>query len=244
MYGTGLVTFLVVVIGVPAFLLWYEKPTCFDGVKNQGEDSVDRGGPCMLLDASGVQNFVVLWARAFEVVPGVYNAVAQVDNPNFSAGVVDVPYSFKLFDGNNILIAERKGRTFISPNKVNAIFEGGIETGERVPTRTFFEFLEPPQWERVTHPVEGIQVKSRVLSDAETQPRLTAVIENTSFKDAYEVEVVAIIFNARDVAVASSKTVIEILPQQSSKGVTFTWPKPFLSASARIEVLPQVVFGE
>ena len=116
LYGSGVVLFFILVIGIPTFLFMYEKPTCFDGVQNQDELGVDIGGPCALLHSSQVQNIAILWSRSFEVVPGLYNAVAQIDNPNFSAGAIDVPYSIKLFDSNSILISERKGRTYISPN--------------------------------------------------------------------------------------------------------------------------------
>ncbi len=244
LYGTGTITFFVIVIGIPAFLFLYEKPTCFDNVQNQGELGVDRGGPCLLLHRSQIQNTAVLWSRSFEVIPGIYNAVAQIDNPNFSAGALGVPYSFKLFDSSNILIAERKGRAYFSPNKVISIFEGGIETGERVPARTFLAFLAEPKWERVDNPVEGLEVESRVLSNENTAPRIDADITNKSFDDIFNVDVIATVFNADDVAIASSRTVIDVLQKQSSVQVTFTWPQRFSSPSTRIEITPQAPFRE
>jgi hypothetical protein len=244
LYGGGVIIFFVIVIGIPGFFLWYERPTCFDEIQNQEEIGIDKGGPCVLLHSSQVQNIAVLWARSFEVVPGVYNAVTQIDNPNFSVGAINVPYSFKLFDSNNILVSERKGRTYISPNKIISVFEGGIVTGERQPVRTFFEFLEEPQWERVDNPIEGLEVKNRVFSNEETAPRINVDIENQSFKDIYDIEVIVTIFNVRDVAIASSRTVINILPKQSSQSVTFTWPQKFSDSVSRIEIIPQAPFRE
>ena len=244
LYGGGAVLFLVVVIGVPSFFVLYERPTCFDGVRNQEELGIDKGGPCALLHSSQVQNIAVLWSRSFEVVPGVYNAVAQVDNPNFSAGAIDVPYSFKLFDTNNILVAERKGRTYLSPNKVISVFEGGIVTGERVPVRTFFELLVDPEWESVDNPIEGLGVENRELSNRETAPRVDATITNQSFEDIFGVEVIVTIFNHQDVAIASSRTVIDVLPRQSSQPVTFTWPQAFSDSASRVEIIPQAPFRE
>lgn len=243
-YGSGLIMFFILVLGVPAFMFWYEPSTCFDGVQNQEELGVDVGGPCLLLHSSQVQNTAILWARSFEVIPGVYNSVAQVDNPNFSAGAIGVPYSFKLFDGNNILIAERKGRTYLSPNKVVSVFEGGIGTGERVPTRTFFEFLEEPVWEKVSSSIEGLEVKSRTLDSEEIAPRIDAVISNDSFNDIFNIEVIVIVFNTQDIAIGSSRTVIDVLSKQSSKNVTFTWPQKFSSPVSRIEVVPRAAFRE
>ncbi|NQV93416.1 hypothetical protein HQ403_02855 [Candidatus Kaiserbacteria bacterium] len=244
LYGSGISLFFIVVLGVPAFIFFYERPTCFDGVQNQEERGIDVGGPCVLLHSSQVQNTAILWARSFEVIPGVYNSVAQIDNPNFAAGAINVQYSFKLFDGNNILIAERKGRTYLSPNKVISVFEGGIETGERVPTRTFFEFLKEPMWEKVTDVTEGLEVKSRVLSDESTTPRIDAIISNESFRDIFDIEVIVTVFNTEDVAIGSSRTIIDVLPKQSSQNVTFTWPQKFTSTVSRIEIVPQAPFRE
>jgi len=243
LYGGGVAMFFILIIGIPLFLFWYEEPTCFDGKKNQDELGIDTGGPCTLLHSSQVQNFAILWARSFEVIPGVYNAVAQIDNPNFSAGAVRVPYSFKLYAGE-LLVAERRGSTYISPNKVVSVFEGGIETGERVPTRTFFEFLEVPKWERVESPIEGLEVRSRELSNEEIAPRVDTVIENQSFEDIFNIEVIITIFNTEDVAIASSRTVIDVLPKQSSKQVTFTWPQRFSDSVSRISIIPQAPFRE
>ncbi|MCW9054873.1 MAG: FxLYD domain-containing protein [Candidatus Pacebacteria bacterium] len=243
-YLGGVTLFLFVVVGVPVFLLWYEQPTCFDGVQNQGELSIDRGGPCALLHESQVQPEVVLWARSFEVIPGVYNAVAYVSNPNFSAGVVAAPYSFKLFDAENILVAERKGVTYVIPNAITSVFEGGVATGNRVPARTFFEFLSPLEWERVDSPVKGLAVGDRELTEETSAPRITAEIKNNSFSDIHNIEVVATVFDEQDTAIASSRTAIESLQQQSSQIVVFTWPRPFTGVVSRIEIVPQAPFRE
>ncbi|MBI2618420.1 hypothetical protein HYW58_03140 [Candidatus Kaiserbacteria bacterium] len=244
MYISGILLFLLVVVGVPVFFVWYETPTCFDGVQNQAELEADRGGPCTLLHTSQVQNIGILWSRSFEVVPGVYNAVAYIDNPNFSAGAVDVPYSFKLFDNANLLVLERRGTTYFSPNSVVPIFEGGIETGERIPTRTFFEFLDRPEWERVLSPVEGLSVESRALRNEDDAPELNAVISNQSFQDISNIEVIATVFNADNIAIASSRTVIALLSGQSSESVTFTWPRPFRDSVSRIDIIPKAPFRE
>lgn len=232
----------LIFLGVFVFLFWYERPTCFDGVQNQGELGVDRGGPCELLHESQVKEATVLWSRAFQVVPGVYSAVAYVDNPNFSAGASNVPYSFKLFDSENILIAERRGVAYITPNSIVPVFEGGISTGNRVPNRTFFEFLEVPQWVRVDTPVEGLGVENWELSDEDKAPRITAVINNQSFTDIRDVDVVATIFDSADTAIGASRTVIDLLPKQSSQEVAFTWPRSFTGTVARIEITPQAPF--
>lgn len=242
LYGGGVILFLIAVLGIPSFFLFYERPSCSDGVQNQGELGVDRGGPCPLLHESEVRRPAVLWARSFRVVPGVYNAVAYVANPNFNAGALEVPYSFKLFDEDNLLIVEREGTTFISPNGTTPIFEGGIETGVRTPVRTFFEFSGAPTWERVEGSTSGLKVGTRTLSNESTAPRIDAVIENNSFEDLFDVEVVATIFDSSGTAIASSRSVLDVLRKKTSQKVVFTWPETFTAPAAEIEIIPRTPF--
>lgn len=242
-YGGGVLLFIILVVGIPLFIFLYDAPTCSDGVKNHGEVEIDRGGPCPLLADSQVQEEGILWARAFEVSSGVYNAVAYIDNPNFNAGVRNIAYSVKLFDVNNILVAERKGRTYISPNGVTPIFEGGIIAGERVPTRTFFSFLEAPLWESVTEPQERLVIGTRTVSNEDTLPRIDAVVKNISFEAVDDIEVVATIFNSSGNAIASSRTTLGVLAGQAEQSIVFTWPQPFSAPVSRIEIIPRTPFN-
>ena len=45
-YGSTVILGLVAIIGIPAFLVFYKAPTCFDRVMNGKESGVDCGGSC------------------------------------------------------------------------------------------------------------------------------------------------------------------------------------------------------
>ena len=117
---------LVILAAVPISLSLYRPPTCLDGRQNQGEDGVDCGGPCQLLCKSKTLEPIVLWQRFFKVSPGVYNAVAYVQNPNVNSAAYNVPYVFRLYDARNLIIYERKGITAIAPRVTTPVFESGI----------------------------------------------------------------------------------------------------------------------
>lgn len=219
------------------FFLLYEKPTCFDNKKNQDEVGIDCGGACELLCQSQVIQPAILWSRAFAVIDGVYNVVAYVENPNFDIGTNAIVYLFKLFDEDNILIAERKGITFIPPNSVLSVFEGGIITGERVPKRTFFEFQGLPEWFKMYNPAISLIVENRVLSGAETLPKIEAQLRNKSTQDISDIEIIAIIFDENDNAIATSKTSVEQLRKETSSDIVFTWPEPFSAKVGKIEII-------
>jgi hypothetical protein len=231
---------VVAVIGWLGYLkITDREPTCFDRVKNQSEAGIDCGGVCELLCPFQTIDPKVHWSRVFRVTDGVYNAVAYIENPNIESGVDSVSYTFQLFDKDGKYIAERRGTTFLSTNAVIPVFEGGIEVGGREPARTFFEFSEPFVW-RIAKNLPGIRVERQGLTRIDTAPKIDAILVNESVVDAHNIEVVAIVFDATDNAIGSSKTIVRLLEGSGEAPIVFTWPKPFLSSPSRIEVVPRV----
>ena len=240
-YFAAATALAVLVLGFSYLLFSDKQLSCFDGRKNGGEVGIDCGGSCQLLCSSQVSDFVVLWSRAFQVTPEVYNVVAYVENPNFNAGIENITYTFTLVDDEGVLIKQRKGATFIVPNGVTAIFEGGVITGRRVPARTFFEFSEKPVWTRAVDNSEQLKVTSRVLRDKETDPRIDAVIKNESIEDLFNVEFVTVVSDINGNAIAASQTVIPLLEKQSQRNIVFTWPLPFPKEVEACTVVSDVV---
>jgi len=237
-FYTSIITLgLIVIVGIPLFFLLYEAPTCFDGKENQDEVGIDCGGACELLCQSQVVEPAILWSRVFAVTDGVYNAVAHVENPNFDIGTNAIVYLFKLFDEDNILIAERKGITYIPPNSILSVFEGGIVTGERVPKRTFFEFQGSSEWFKMRNPATSLVIENRVLTSAETLPKIEAELRNSSTQEISDIEIIAIVLDEDDNAIAVSRTSIAHLPKETSSDIVFTWPEPFSARVGRIEII-------
>jgi hypothetical protein len=240
---TGIVLFFSVVIGVPIFFTFYEAPTCSDGKMNQGESGTDCGGPCPRLCSAETVSPLVLWARPFEIVPGVYSVVAYVENLNLDAQVEYAPYVFRLVDSKNVLVAERTGWTPISPNGVTPVFEGGIETGERKVARAFFEFTgDPFVWKTVEEDLpRQLLVRNPQLFSAASAPKVTAKLENVSSVTIEEIEVVAALFDTQDNLVSASQTYVEKIAKRESVDVVFTWPYPFTTQVTRIEIIPKII---
>ena len=93
-----ILAFFLIIAGIISFALFYEEPTCFDGKRNGNEIGIDCGGSCELLCELQIIEPLVHWTRYFEVVPGVYNVLAYLENPNVTDGADRVDYIFKLFD--------------------------------------------------------------------------------------------------------------------------------------------------
>lgn len=238
-YAFGVILFLIIIIGGPLLYTWLKKPpTCSDGIKNQKETSVDRGGPCLLLDARTLAPSAVLWTRSFYVREGQYDAVALIQNPNKNAGISAVTYRFGLYDERNVLVAERIGTAFLMPGSVTPVFEAAIPTGNRVVAHTYFDMTQPLVWERLDDTSRVVEVSNTQISDTTTSPRVTANVHNTSVATARDLTFIIIISDPAGNAFAASQTAIEALPAGESAQIIFTWPRPFNITVGKVQIYP------
>ena len=234
-YYAGFATFFFVIATWIYFANFHQAPTCFDGKQNAGELGVDCGGGCVRICAFSVEQPVVKWSRSFRVTPGLYNAVAYVENLNREAASREVRYTFSLFDEAGLIIS-RQGMTILPPDGLYPIFEGQLETGRRVPTRTFIE-LEPVElWQPSTVGRELFTVVDRSLSDADTRPSLRSLFRNNGLEEVKEVEVVATIFDSGGTALAASRTFVDNFAPRTDTEIFFTWPEPIATTVRSCEV--------
>lgn len=236
----SVVVIVILAIIIPIGYKLFPKPSCTDGIQNEGEQGVDCDGPCPKVCQDLTAAVQVLWTRQFKVSDGVYSAVAYVSNPNFSLYATNVPYTFKLYDDKNILIIERHGQATILPNTSMPLFEGLIQTGNRIPVRAFFAFDGAPVWQKIaTQP--KLEVKNSEIENASTSPRLQATLTNDTVLPIRNIQIVAVLYDINDNAIAASQTVLDVVAAGESEDVTFTWPHPFTAPVNRIEVYPKFI---
>jgi hypothetical protein len=240
-YGGSVMLFFAALIGIP-LIYWYISipETCVDGIRNQGETSPDRGGPCALLDEVTLDPSPILWARSFGVRDGSYNAVAYIQNSNENAGVRSVSYRFALYDSQNVIVAEREGSTFVMPGAITPVFESAIQTGNRKAARTYFTYLEAPQWERLTDRSSQIVINDKDLAQVGESMRLSATARNKTVRDMQNVRFIATIFDQAGNAFATSQTGIDTLSGGEKQDVFFTWPDVFDTPVGRIDIIPVI----
>jgi hypothetical protein len=234
----------IVIVGVIGayFLVVYDKPNCFDRLKNQNEEGVDCGGKCARLCENAVSDPTIYFARAFEIRPGIYNLVAYLENKNDNSSAPKVKYVFKLYDDENLLIAEVGRTTFLERNRVTAIFEGAVQTGGRKPARIIFEF-EPIEW--IKSQSEGIEISAHGvrIDRSGNFPIIKATLQNDTLKEIKNFDVVIIIYDPAGNARTASKTVVDSISPSGSYDISFTWPTEFNFDAQRIEVLPRTYPG-
>ena len=239
-YLIGIFVFLALVFGVPIYSQFYKTASCSDGKQNQGETAPDKGGPCILLDERALAPASILWARSFSVRPGIYSAVAYIENPNENAGVRAehaVQYRFGMYDSRNILVAERTGTTFVMPGGITPVFETNIDAGNRTIAHTYFEFTEPLIWERLNDGAKAITINNREVLTPDSQPRVTATAENTSVTSVSNIAFVVVVFDPGGTARSVSETTSPRLSPGEKQQITFTWPEPFRVKVGRVDII-------
>jgi len=236
---------VIAVIGFFGFLIIYpyfnQTPTCMDGKQNGTETGIDCGGSCAIACTSQVDQISILWSRAFRVVEGRYNAVAYLENHNPTTAVDKIKYKFRFADKDNIFIGKREGETYIPPGGKFVVFEPAIDVGNSVPVYTTFEFTEAPVW--ITVPKELIQqlqisIVGINLGGENTSPKLFATIKNNSLFRIPEVSFMVILYDEFGNAINTSRTFVDVLKKEETKGISFTWPEPITTKVVSKEIIP------
>ncbi|MEI6346264.1 MAG: hypothetical protein WCO79_03465 [bacterium] len=238
LYTLAFVAGVLLFIAAPTAYVVYRPPTCTDGKMNQGEQGADCGGPCTNLCQEKELDPIVLWQRSFEVGPGAYNVIAYIQNPNVNSSAIQVPYIFRLYSADQVLISERTGKVNLPPNMSFPVFEANLPTGKQVPARASFEFRAKPYWVRQPRVFPDVRVNNVVLSREDANPLLNAEIENKELITYDRVPVVAILYDVAGNAVAASRTILDSIEGQSTQPVVFTWPKPFGVSISEKEIVP------
>jgi hypothetical protein len=219
---------IVLILLITLYETFFTAPaTCFDGKQDGTETGVDCGGnTCSLICADAAHPPVALWARAFSTNPGIYSAVAYIQNNNVGAGARGVPYTFKLYDKDNILLAERDGVANLPPVQNTPITEANIDVGNGVVVHTLFEFTtDPPAvWNKVAAGGYPQLTSSSPVPNADYSKVSTTLVNNT-VAEVKNVSVVAILYDQNGTAIATSKSIIPSIPAKSQQPVVFTWPQ-------------------
>ncbi len=228
-------TVVIALLSGIAFVIFYDVPTCTDRKQNQDEVGVDCGGSCTYLCTSQVRAPNVKFVRALMPQKGRVDVIAYIENQNSNAGAKDAPYTIELYGADGSKVGTTRGVVDIAPRAIVPLFIPAATQGSVVST-AFLTFGDI-QWQTQEPAPDAVRVEDAQLSDGQL-PRITATIQNPAFDPVYNVEVVATVFDADDVAIAASRTVIPGIKARASVPVTFTWNAPFSRPASYIEVKP------
>lgn len=223
-YGLGFASFWLLVGALVYFTNYYQPPGCFDEVKNGDESGVDCGGSCVRICAASILPPQVVWVKSFEIDTGQYNSVAYIENTNQTAATPELNYTFQLLH-DDVVVAERSGKTILPPNSVQPIFAGRVFTEGQAEVTDTRLILEPAElWLPASISRDQFRSTDINLTGADDKPQLHVEIENRALSAADNVEVVATIFNETGEPVTASQTLIEHIEPRTTQDIVFTWP--------------------
>jgi len=237
-YGFIVVAGIVLIVGLPAFFLFYKAPSCSDGKQDQGEQGIDCGGPCKMLCQSAFLPPEVIWTKFEPVAPGLYNVAAYVVNNNLDGAAYNVPYEMQLFDSEGVLITVKDGSMTIPPNRNALAFQGSISTEKRIPSKAIIT-LGSPQWIKETDELGSLVIADKKYSEDQNSSSLEVTLQDNTVTSLDNLSVYVVLYDANGNAIDFSKTFINSVPANNGTVIApFTWPVSHNGRVVSIEVLP------
>lgn len=236
-YAGITIVLALVIIGVPAFLIFYKAPTCFDGKQNGSEKGVDCGGKCTRLCQTEFFPPSVAWSRIENVVPGIYNAAAYIINPNNEGEARDVPFHMELYDKEGMLIIEKKGTVTIPPHRNTLAFSGLINVGKSIPAKIVFAFTGVPDWNKKADPLSAIVVSGQDYKEEGNNSSLLVTLKNDGLQILNNIAVYVVLNDKDGNTIGFSKTFIDSILPKSIATAPFTWNTNRQGQVVSIEVL-------
>lgn len=225
-YGFTALFAVIIFIAIPAFLLFYKAPTCFDGKRNGNESGTDCGGSCSRLCQSYFLPPHIEWGGVkFEkLVDGLYNVASYIVNSNINGAAKDVPYKISLYDKEGI-ITERSGKITLHAHRDALAFQTAVNVGKRIPTKANFEFTKTPVWFKSHDTLEGISVINKEYKEDESSSSLEVTLENKTLFPYNNIQVSVVLYDIEDNAIGFSETFIDTIPAKGGREIApYTWP--------------------
>lgn len=233
LYALLFVMAIILLAAYPVYRKVNPTPSCFDQRQNGDELGVDCGGSCAIYCASQVKDIRVVWAKAFQVVPGRYDLGAYVENPNPNAGIKNARYTMRMFDDAGVMLAEGEGSVEIAPVSTSLIFVGNV-SASTTPDRVEVEFNpeDLKLWTKAQAVQSTLVPKNQTLKNTDTKPRFDAMLLNTDLvNDAGYASIGAVIYDAARNPFAISRTYIDRVARGGTEEIFFTWPTRFTKNS-------------
>ena len=237
-YGSIVIGSIIVIVGLPLFLVFYKAPSCNDGKQNEGEQGIDCGGPCKLLCQSAFLPPEAIWTKFEPIAPGLYNVASYIVNNNLDGAAYDVPYEIQLFDSQGVFITSKDGTMTIPPHRNTLAFQGLISTVKRIPTKAIIS-LGTPQWVKESDQLGNLVIADKKYTEDRDSSSLQVTLENDSVTAYGNISVYVVLYDANGNAIDFSKTVVDGVPANNGTVVApFTWPVSHNGQVVKIEVLP------
>lgn len=226
-------------IGFLVYAFNRPAPTCFDGIRNQEEEDVDCGGPCLSCELKELKEIEVLWIEPVRNQNNFYDLVAKIKNQNQNYGSGKIPYQFKVYDKSNNLIAGIPGQTYLLPNQSKYLVKAKIEAVNSI-GKINLSFGEA-EWRKMDDyevPQLAVQQKEyyRLKEPEPGFSQVKGVLVNRSNFDFEQVEIDVLLYDSLNKLVGINTTEIRTILSGQERDFFATWFNEIDSQVVSIEI--------
>lgn len=203
--------------------LFPSNPTCFDGIRNQGETDVDCGGPCTPCEVKALKDLKVNYVKVFKAADGI-GAVAEIYNPNATWAAANFDYNLTLTDSSGVVAENFSGNSFVYAGDLKYIVkpylkEDPLKIVKGNLTISNFQWVPMAQLPKPQIDLSNIQTtKDSTLS-------VSGKASNRSEYDFSSANVYALVYNSSNDLLAGSMTTLDSLPKFESKDFKISFSK-------------------
>lgn len=237
-----------------AWLMWgvFYVPTCTDGLKNQGEEQADCGGPCQTCEIRTL-SYPLVARKIFSIDPqgNATDVAIQLRNPNLSWGLKSFDYRVDFLDSQSkVLPGSLYGSSFLMPGATQWLMETAKFAPAELNEIEFKITTSTIEWNKLRPYVSENEFTIRDKQFKLLSPpvsgyaELTGVIENKSAFNVNDFEIQGVLFDRDKRVIAFGKTTVLSLRQGQVKEFRIFWPKQFSNRNpvANFEVFSNINF--
>lgn len=205
-------------------------PTCQDNKTNQGEEDTDCGGPCISCVFKKQQPISTFWTRYVKVRENTYDVAAEIQNPNARLASTSFVYEFQLYDTAGVLVASRRGTSYLYPGETAHLVEIGLTSGRIIRKDDGVKLvIKDTEWGLADRLGPDVIAGNReyVVEEDENNVRksvVRAITQNRTLRDIPDVEISVVIFDSASNVVGMNRTILDMIAAGDTTPVRFAWP--------------------
>lgn len=231
-------------------LLIKPSPSCKDGVKNQGEEKVDCGGPCAPCEQKEAKKINVLWLKTLPVTDSsankFYDLIAKVKNPNLNYSSSEVPYKFEIYNLEGEIIKAYDRSTYILSNQIKYLIIPRVKLDNLndLSVKISFGDINWKQLKKQTVSLSDLVIQDKEYSLLENPnetgySQLRATLINKTNYDFSKVEIKVLAFNSFKELISVRKTEIDSLSSNEKREFIVTWFNKIDGEVTSLEIEPE-----
>lgn len=232
----------VVIVSIPILIIilllmikvFYIKPapTCFDGIKNDSEEGIDCGGPCLACGIKYASSIELVSTKAMAENQTNSQILINIKNSNANYGV-QFRYTVTLYNSFGENLKTISDKDFILPfsNKYLLLQKVPVPVDKISRIDVKFDY-QTEDWFYSTLRTDQIfsipDKKLRLMTANEAGfLELNAQLKNNSNQNFSEVEIVVLLFSKTGEIINAAKTKTTNLAAYDSKQITYVWQYNF-----------------